>query len=393
MKKNFILLISLIFILCSCASQMREDYNSQGSDSNTSIISDTAESDDAILCSDDNYTSNDITDIELDIETNDNHTFDVIVGTTLASELPMYAQYGENMYVPQYVDGVLGTMRICNGNETMFFPNASNIYEKDGTVYGIFFEGESYMELTRHYCRFNEDGTFEKLFECWNVFYSDDKVYFYEYIPGKTENEDGITNICSANIDGSGKSVLSADIPTPYFTDRIVCYKDYLIYTANYDDIYVMSSDGTVFKAVDGSDASYEIEFVNNGFIYYTKRIGEDSGEIMSEETTSSLWRVGLDGEQREQLICVQTDSYYFDSAAFAEKLLLIDSDGIRVYSDSTSNCLIYKYKNFSFDKIVQISVSGDLLSVVGRKNESDNTSVLQTIVYDSLGNIVFNNQ
>ena len=199
-----------------------------------------------------------------------------------------------------------------------------------------------------------------------------------------------LTNVYTANIDGSEKQIVLTDIPVSFPDDRIYCYKNQLICQGNFNDIYVMSSDGTTNKVVDGGYVNHELEFVNNGFVYYTKTVTVRSQGLNNVGLYNySLWRVGLDGENREQLFAkdVSIFPYHLDAVAFAGKLLLFLPDGVHVYTDSMANCTTYEYEKFSYDEIVQISVYNGQLCVVGNIKGSRNH---QTIVYDSNGDITF---
>lgn len=397
MRKILSLFLILILVLCSCAPVTDDNQSSYVSDvTSNSIPTDTSDNSDEDSNTSDESSQNsdesstEVFDVNLDLDTDIggfNHT--IIFETVLGAEHLYYAHFGENYYVTVFKDDEFGTACIKDGEIIAFYPDVTNVYEKDGTLYGILSEGEAYIDIERYYCRLNKDGTFEKLFWCWNVFYVNDKIYFYEYTSEKNESGEPITNICSANIDGSCKQVVSADVPWAMRSDRIICYNDYLVYAANYDDIYVMSSDNILNKVVDGSDAICEIEFINNGFLYYAKMVSGKSTGIYEPINGFSLWRVGLDGKNREQLFAedLQISTYNFNAVAFAGKLLLFLPDGVRVYTDSMANYTTYEYEKFSYEEIMQISVYNGQLCVVGNKKGLRNH---QTVVYDSKGNVTF---
>ena len=329
--------------------------------------------------------------MKLDLDTDIgsfNHT--VIFYTIVGAQHPYYAQFGEKHYATIYKDDEFGTACIKDGEIIAFYPDVTNVYEKDGTLYGILSEGEAAIDTKYFYGQINADGTFEKLFRCWSIFYFEDKIYFYEST--SKSNDDGLilTNVYTANIDGSEKQIVLTDIPVSFPDDRIYCYKNQLICQGNFNDIYVMSSDGTTNKVVDGGYVNHELEFVNNGFVYYTKTVTVRSQGLNNVGLYNySLWRVGLDGENREQLFAkdVSIFPYHLDAVAFAGKLLLFLTDGVHVYTDSMANCTTYEYEKFSYDEIVQISVYNGQLCVVGNIKGSRNH---QTIVYDSNGDITF---
>lgn len=331
-------------------------------------------------------TSNDAPEIKLDLEPNSDDTVLVLSDTTVESDLVLYSKYGENHYVTDYFDGVYGTLRVTDGVATAFYLNASNVYEYNGSVYGIVSEGESYMELERYYCRFNDDGSYEKLFDIWKVFYSNDKVYFFE----QDADNEYKSNLCCANIDGSDKKIITSEESLGQADwSRIFFYNDYVICTSA-GVFCSISPDGKINRIGGAGDSSYyQIEFVNNGYLYYetytNERVG--LGSIVDRVVKYTLWRTPLNGGKKEVLVTETIKGRFngFDAAAFGEKLLVFLPDGVYVYTDNFKDNEFYNYAGYKYDDIEQIAVIGDLLSV----------SLLtgKTLVYDTAGNVVFNSR
>lgn len=319
---------------------------------------------------------------------------DCIVGLykSFPDDVPLYSEFGNNVYIAKYKDGKIGTQKIFDGKETDFFARASSIYEKDGNVYGMLSLGETFSNYQRYYCRFNKDGSVERLFECFNVLYKDEKVYFCERYSG-LESGDLRFRICSADIDGSGKSILAEDIPVPVLYDNFLVCDDGVVYLSNDDkEINILRQDGTTENIVRLTDGSCQIRFINNGFVYYTQseRIsGKDHFYDKDDIYRHSLIRIKLNGEDAEQLLTKDIVGYGlgFAPVTFGSKLLVFHESEVEVYEETLSDPVVYEYKEFSYDQIFQVCVTKDWLAVIG----SDGNGSAKTVVYNTKGEVTFN--
>ncbi len=365
----------------SSSSESESSYTESSDVENSFSESSTDETSDEIP----NDTSMDVFEMKLNLESESEGAY-IAYSADFVSDMSLYSHFGETEYVYHYHNGVDGTARVKNGIETAFYPRTYNMYEYNGEIYGILTEGEAYVDFIGHYCRFYEDGTYKVLmFEETYVFYRNDKIYFIDYVPSKTEGEEGKFALCRANIDGTGKKTLAANLPESVDTNKILFYKDYVILSGR--GFYTVSPEGKINTLLeDNDDYYYSMQFVNNGYLYYTKKIEERFGVNSKPSVRHSLLRVPLNGGESEQLLSVTVKGTRGDciAAAFDGKLLVFLSDGVYVYTDNLKDSKFYNYTGFKYDKIYQITVNGDLMSV---------TTGLDTFVYDTKGNVVLNSE
>ncbi len=327
----------------------------------------------------------------LGFETGLESAYTVITDGTFHSDTVMYSKFGENVYAAGSIDGVIGTVKSSGGLSTAFYPEAFNMYEKDGIVYGVVSEGENYTNVAHYYCRFNDDGNYEKLFDCWKAFYYRDKVYFFDTETPENEEDTFKGILCCANIDGSGRKTLVKNLPISISIDDMFIYKDSIIYEADGGSICRSTLDGDVTGIIDldlnSSSSHFDIEFVNGGFVYYVVYNSESIGDATIRNNTYSLWRVPLEGGDSELVTTekIEGSLYGIGATAFGGKLLVFKPDGVYVYTENFMDSSFYSYKDFKYEDIAQVAVIGDYLSVT-----FDYYSLKMTRVYDIEGNLVF---
>ena len=105
-------------------------------------------------------------------------------------------------------------------------------------------------------------------------------------------------------------------------------------------------------------------------------------------DATHTLWRVGIDGTDRERLLTKKTNSFEFDVAVYNERVILFTSDTIYSF-DGNLNII----KTYDFDKLEATADIGQIIIkngnvVFAMSVRSDNK--LQYVVYNSDGEIMF---
>ena len=95
----------------------------------------------------------------------------------------LFSINGENIYVYGFHDKYNGYGSLCYnaGRIVKYLSSAMNIIEYKGTVYGQHISnGDSCHDSSTAYCRFSEDGTYDVVLDIWNVYYGENRVYFYQ---------------------------------------------------------------------------------------------------------------------------------------------------------------------------------------------------------------------
>ena len=394
MKKlfiSFILVLSVLFInscgvdgIPSISSEIETEKSSEAILENSGDITTEASTD----------TSDVIADIVIECEPNINTSIvtDVFIERSAAingfENLAFYSEYSEVKYVLSKNDnGESGTYALKDGKKTAFYPNAFNVCYYNGALYGITaLESDEAFHGAYSYSLLHEDGTHEKLLECENVYYIGDKIYYYDI---KQDGDDNDSSVClyRANIDGTDIEMVADDIYDWPVQPKVIKYDDYVFFTEFNGGISVVAPSGEKASLVDDATTMRRLHIVNDGFVYYsecTYTYGL-SGKL---DATHTLWRVRVDGTDRERLLTKKTNSFEFDVAVYNERFILFTSDTIYSF-DGNLNII----KTYDFDKLEATADIGQIIIkngnvVFAMSVRSDNK--LQYVVYNSDGEIVF---
>lgn len=302
------------------------------------------------------------------------------------SDMPYYSRFGNNVYVlSEDEEGNIGTKKFVDGEMVAFYPNAYNVYEKNGELYGMVAHGDCICDSERSYCRLNQDGTHDVIIDCWQVFYSDDKIYYYDAVLDEDDDEYHIY-VFSADVDGGNVSVVSPEVTEMPTYQTVIVYGEYLIYSDFIGGICVNTPDEEKLDLYSDYSSMTQIQFVNNGYVYYTEC--EYSTSLLGMNVYHSLWRVDLNGENRECIIEKQKySSFDFNAVCFGEKMIVFAPEKIVVYNSDLSEHNEYDYGSFGLDKIEQICVYNNTMAISGWKE--DNSSI-KTLIYNVMGELVF---
>ncbi len=297
--------------------------------------------------------------------------------------LAFYSEYGEVKYVlSQNDNGEFGTYALKDGKKTAFYPNAYNVYCYNGVTYGVVAAGhnECYYSLLR------DDASHEKLFECENVYYIGDKIYYYDI---KQDGDDKDSTVClfRANVDGSDIEVVAADIYDWPVQPNVIKYNDYVFFTEFNGGISVVAPSGEKASLVEEASSLRRLHIVNDGFVYYSE-CNSSYGFSGKLDATHTLWRVRIDGTDRERLLTKKSNSFEFDVAIYNERFVLFSSDTIYSF-DANLNII----ETYDFDKleataeISQIIIkNGNVIFAMRNQDEKKQ----EYVVYNSNGEIVF---
>ena len=394
MKKIImVVILSLVVIFCSCTVHKQgtdmSKNESSANDNLSGFVS--AENHESL----DNHTSNaenstgdtlrlgvpvvqsGIKNISFD----DERAFSYVVdaGVSRTAEMAYYSRFGNNIYCS---NDSFGTTKITDGVETAFFPDAYNVYEHNGVVYGMIDAESDSDHGDRFYSRLNEDGTHEKIFSCGNVFYFNDKVYFYKR---ESENSKSI-RIYSADLNGSNKTVVSDEISSWPGIEFVFEYDGYLLYKAGYLDGVVSATPDGRFVSILSYSEFLNIEFVNNGYLYYTSRETVNRPLLLGGDFERySLWRIDINGANRECLITASLPcdtQNVFETACFAGKLILFMQEQVYVYESDFSEPEVYDYGGYKCFDIRQIVVTNEDIAITWPNGSLS--------VHDTNGNVIY---
>ncbi len=303
-----------------------------------------------------------------------------------SSEIPYYSRFGSNIYIlSEDENGNIGTKKITNGEMVAFYPNAYNVIEKDGFVYGMIADDGCSCCSDRAYCKLNEDGTHDVIIDCSQVFYIEDKIYYYDSVLDEGDDQYHLY-IFSADIDGNNITIVSDEITGMPTNPRIIKYDEHLVYSDFIGGICTKTPDGTKIDLYSNYNAMTKIQFINNNYVYYTAFYSRNT--MLSHNVYHSLWRVDLNGENRECLIEAQRySSFDFNAACFGDKMIVFAPDKVSVYNSDFSLYEEYDYSLIGFDDIEQICFLDDTVYISGRTENSDN---LESLIYDSSGELEF---
>ncbi len=388
MKKiiAYFLLLTLMLSSCSVKKEQKAGESSQAVPYEQSIsdsLDNSSNSYEASETSDISNTSSTSDDpiITYPIEQTENIV--VTIDGMDTSELAYYSHFGNNIYiVAKDENGNFGTKRITDGVETAFYPNAYNVYEQDGVLYGMIAHSGCSCDVERSYGRLFEDGTHEVLVDCWNVYYIGDKIYYYGINEGKRY-------IISADINGTNSKIVSDELPQIVNEPQIYKYDDYSIYAAGSGGIYARNSNGATVELYNDNTIN-TIHYVKNGFVYYSVcRI------INSYTFEHSLWRVDVNGNNCECIIEASNHgAFVFEAMCLNDKNILFLWNEFRVYDSDYSQYVTYSYLDtFGFEYVEQICKLGDEIAVFGTKEEGNYFPYnVKVIIFDINGNKLFDN-
>ncbi len=381
MKKILIcFLLSCLFVSCTVVDTNTSDNLSQYSDIFESTY-------DVSLNSSSEVSTTECIQKKIIIEESINPKIVIDKSGTGYSDMPYYSRFGNNVYVlSEDEEGNIGTKKFVDGEMVAFYPNAYNVYEKNGELYGMVAHGACLCDTERSYCRLNDNGTHDVLIDCWQVFYSDDKIYYYDAVLDEDDNEYHIY-VFSADVDGGNVSVVSPEVTEMPTYQTVIVYGEYLIYSDFIGGICVNTPDEEKLDLYSDYSSMTQIQFVNNGYVYYTEC--EYSTSLLGMNVYHSLWRVDLNGENRECIIEKQKySSFDFNAVCFGEKMIVFAPEKIVVYNSDLSEYNEYEYSSFGFDNIEQICIMGDTMAISGWVENED---LLKTVIYDMTGKLVFN--
>lgn len=383
-------IISLVFVLTILLVSCTDDTLTSSSDPSNETLKESSEiSINESSFDDSEHTTDESVDDgsqdDVYIESNVNKIVLDRGGT--GSDIPYYSHYGNNIYVfSQDEKGNVGTKKFTNGEFVEFYPDAYNVYEKDGELYGIVIHGDCSCDFERSYCKLDEEGNHETLIDCWQVFYLDDKIYYYDTVLDE-EKSKYYTHIYSADIDGSNISIVSDEVAGTPTRKDIIKYNGYMIYPDFNGGIYAKAPDDKTFELLAWDDQMVDVQFVKDGYVYYT--VFYDGWEDLINFTVyHSLWRVDLNGENRECLVeNAKYHSYNYHATSFSDEIIIFAPDKILVYDSDFSEYEEFDCTLLGFDDIDQICVLDDTLAISGWV---DNEEKFKTVIYDSIGNVVF---
>lgn len=303
---------------------------------------------------------------------------------TYDSDLQYYSRFGDNVYVTIFINNTdgkghsEGTQKYTNGKPTTFYPNVCKVIEYKGQAYGVYRTFGAYIDARRYYAKLNDDGSCDILFECWDVTYVNEKVYYSKYNEELVERQ-----LISVNPDGSGATVV-------YSGDEFNCYiNEAMVYEGL--PIFDRYETGCVLK--DGENETviledgYKLNFINNGYIYYMQT---DETYENNWESVKSLFRRSIGGGEPEKLLTIQIDSWICPCTIFANKLFVFLSDNIYVYDSDFSKPKILNYGSFSLKNIEQISVTEEELTVLLYLGDGQGNVFRKTLVYNTEGELIF---
>lgn len=367
-----IVLIACFFCFCSCFYMDNESEVLSFSD--TSFVSDTTNENISESNYDTSEASSDTSKSLLNIDfLNESDSFIWYdTGFVGYSDLNYYKVLTDTYIIAQNEDGVFGTSRIKNGVETAFYPNAYNVYEYGDALYGIVVSEDN----ERWYCVLNENGSYQKLIECRNVYYFGDKIYYYQLKDGN-ENSENVLCVYSANIDASSAILVTDSVYDWPTNPKILEYKNHIIYSEFNGGINAVTPEGNVIALVDDVSTIRKIQFADNGYIYYTECVYANKNAFSSPlKATHTLWRVNIDGNVRECLMSVESQSLAFDVAIFKGELLLFTPYGIFAYDNKFSELGFCDYSKFEFGEIAQILVKNDEIVFIGINPDSQSLTI-----------------
>ncbi len=302
---------------------------------------------------------------------------------TYDSDLQYYSKFGDNVYVTIYINNtddeeyLEGTQKYTNGKPTTFYPYVCKVIEYNGQAYGIYRTFGAFIDARRYYAKLNDDGSCDILFECWDVAYVNEKVYYSKYNEELNERQ-----LISVNPDGSGATVVYSD-DYNYYIDEAMIYEGLPIFS-KFETGYILK-DGENETVI--LENGYNINFINNGYVYYTQKDGTNK---KNWETSYVLWRRSIEGGEPEKLLTIEIDSWICPCAIFANKLFVFLSNEIYVYDSNFSEPKILDYGSFSIDDIEQISVTGEELAVVLYLWDGQGNVFRKTLVYNTEGDLIF---
>lgn len=374
-----VILISVVFVN-SCDIYNTTSISSELDMRESSTIVSDSVSKDILEASEVTSHDDDFQNIDL---TNDTNTFiwrDT--GITGCADLPYYSEYGEIKYVLSQNDtGIFGTYALKDSKKTSFYPNAYNVYYYNGVTYGIIVSEND----ERYYSILHDDGSHEKVFKCENVYYFEDKIYYYG-IKQSDEHEDYFTCLYRASIDGSDIEVVADDIYAWPVYPNVIKYSDYIVYTEFNGGINVVSPNGEKALLVEDATSMRSLHIINDDYVYYSE-CAYSYGFSGSLNATYTLWRVRLDGTNRERLLSHESKSFGFDVAIYNEKLLIFTSNDIHIYDSNLVESNVYDFAEYGIDELEQIIIKNGNVIFSMRNYDEERQ---EYVVYNSNGEIVF---
>ncbi len=302
------------------------------------------------------------------------------------SDLQYYSKFGDNVYVTIHINNtndeeyLEGTQKYTNGKPTTFYPNVCKVIEYKGQAYGIYRTFGAFIDARRYYAKLNDDGSCDILFECWDVVYVNEKVYYSKYNEQLNKRQ-----LISLNPDGSDATVVYSD-DYNYYIDEALVYDGLPIFK-EFETGYILKDGENETVILESGYDEYNINFINNGYIYYTQKEKENK---KNWETAYVLWRRSIEGGEPEKLLTIEIDCWICPCTVFANKLFVFLSNEIYVYDSDFSKPKILDYGSFGIDDIEQICVTEDELAVVLYLWDGQGNVFEKTLVYNTDGELIF---